>query len=499
MMQNNLVLGTVFIPFGAAIITLALTRYNRLDRWLAFVASLLAWGCSLAVLIQVFGGEIQTYRMGGYVPPFGIVLVADRLAALFGFMSTSVLLAGFIYCIHCHDKCITYPAFLPLFLFMQTGLSGAIYTGDLFTFFVFMEIMVLSSVSLVAISDDRLGLEAAFKYLFISGIGTLLLLISISMLYAALGTLNLADMARLLGTDNPPLVRGGALMLACANLLKSAVFPFHFWQPDFHTTAPTPVHAVLSSVVVKVGIYMLLRIVTLLFVEDAAAVSGIFIVLGVIGIFFGSLGALRTYNGKRLLAYSTIGQIGFILVGIGWGTPLGLLAAIVYSFNHAFIKSALLMVMGLISSRTSPKTADLAAIVGVGRHLPPVIGLLWIMGGMALAGIPPLNGFISKLTVVQSGVQISDWLPLFLAVFSGLLSVTYVFRVWQTVFQQDNPALKLDIKPYGDGVLAPVLLIIVCVLLGIYARPLVALAQMTVDQLLNPAAYISAVRLFMGS
>jgi multicomponent Na+:H+ antiporter subunit D len=497
-MQNLGVLGIVFIPFAGAILTLALTRYNRFDRWLAFVAALLSWGCSLAVLIQVFAGDIQTYRMGGYVPPFGIVLVADRLSSMFVLMATSVLMAGFIYCIHCKDKCITYPAFLPLFLFMQTGLNGAILTGDLFTFFVFMEIMVLSSVSLVAISDDRLGLEAAFKYLFISGIGSLLLLISVSMLYAATGTLNMADMARLLRDENSPLILGGALILTCSNLLKSAVFPFHFWQPDFHTTAPTPVHAVLSSVVVKVGIYGVMRNTTLIFVNQAETVSAIFIVLGIIGIVFGSLSALRTYNGKRLLAYSTIAQIGFIMLGIGWGTPLGLLAAVVYSFNHAFIKSAMLMIFGLVSSRTYPKSADFVDIGGAGRLMTPIIGWLWILGGMALAGIPPLNGFISKLTVVQSGVDSNDWIPLFIAVFAGILSVTYVFRTWQHVFQKNNPDLKLQIKPDGDSILAPVLLIAVCIVLGIYARPLIGLAQMTVDQMLNPAAYIDAVRLFTG-
>jgi multicomponent Na+:H+ antiporter subunit D len=497
-MQNLLILGMVFSTLVGAVVTLIGTRFNRLNRWLAFGAALASWGCSLAVLIQVFGGDIQTYRLGGYVPPFGIVFVVDRLAAVFALMASSVLMGGFIYTIHCRDKCTSYPAFIPLFLFMHTGLMGTLITGDLFTFFVFMEIMVLSSVSLVAISDDHLGLEAAFKYLFISAIGSLLLLISVAMLYAALGTLNMADMARLLTSENPPLVRGAALMLTCASLLKSAVFPFHFWQPDFHTTAPTPVHAVLSSVVVKVGIYMILRIVTLLFVEDAAAVNDIFVLLGVVGVFFGSFGALRTYNGKRLLAYSTIGQIGFILLGIGWGTPLGLLAAIVYAFNHAFVKSALLMVFGLVSSRTNPKSADFDDIRGAGRLMPPIIGVLWMLGGMALAGIPPMNGFISKLTVIQSGVEVGDFLPLFLVVFGGLITVTYVFRTWQHVFQQENPALELKIKAEGDGVLAPVLLIGVCLLLGVYARPLVALAQMTVEQIRDPSIYIQAVRLFTG-
>jgi multicomponent Na+:H+ antiporter subunit D len=497
-MQNLLVLGTVFFPFAGAILTLLLTRYNRLDRWLAFGASLLSWGCSVAVLLQVFGGDVQTYRLGGYMPPFGIVLVADRLSALFSVMATTVLMAGFMYCIHCKDKCISYPAFLPLFLFMETGLNGTLYTGDIFTFFVFMEIMVLSSVSLVAISDDHLGLEAAFKYLFISGIGTLLLLIGVSMMYASLGTLNFADMARLLTADEPPLVRGAALVLTVSFLLKSAVFPFHFWQPDFHTTAPTPVHAVLSSVVVKIGIYAVIRILTLLFTGDALDIQPILLALGVIGIFFGSFGALRTYNAKRLLAYSTIGQIGFILVGIGWGTPLALVAAVIYAVNHAFVKSAMLMIMGLVSSRTNPKSANFSEIGGAGRTMPMVIGLLWVLGGMALAGIPPLNGFISKLAIVQSGVEAQDWWPLFLAVFGGVITVTYVFRTWQYVFQQNNPDLKLEIKPYGDGVIAPVLLISLCVVLGIYARPLVGLAHLTVEQLQNPQIYIDAVRLFTG-
>jgi multicomponent Na+:H+ antiporter subunit D len=227
-------------------------------------------------------------------------------------------------------------------------------------------------------------------------------------------------------------------------------------------------------------------------------VNDIFVLLGVVGVFFGSFGALRTYNGKRLLAYSTIGQIGFILLGIGWGTPLGLLAAIVYAFNHAFVKSALLMVFGLVSSRTNPKSADFDDIRGAGRLMPPIIGVLWMLGGMALAGIPPMNGFISKLTVIQSGVEVGDFLPLFLVVFGGLITVTYVFRTWQYVFQQENPALELQIKPYGDGVLAPTLLISVCVLLGIYARPLIALAQMTVEQIQDPSVYIQAVRLFTG-
>lgn len=218
--------------------------------------------------------------------------------------------------------------------------------------------MVLSSVVLVAISDNKLGLEAAIKYLMISATGTLFLLIGIAALYASFSTLNFADIARLLQTgERPLLAQAAGVMLAAVFLVKSAVFPFHFWQPDFHTTAPTPVHSVLSSVVVKVGVYGLLRMITLWFVDEAQTINNILILLGVIGIFFGSLGALRTYDAKRMLAYSTFGQIGFILVGIGWGNPIALIGAIIYAVNHAFVKSALLMLVGVVSSRNKKKTA----------------------------------------------------------------------------------------------------------------------------------------------
>jgi multicomponent Na+:H+ antiporter subunit D len=496
-MENNLfLLGSVFITFIAAVLALAFARQNRIQRWIGFFASLLAWGCSLVVVIQVFDQGPQIYQMGGFQAPFGIVLVADGLSSLFLVMASTVMFGGMIYALHFRDNCGTFPAFMPLFLMMETGLNGAFMTGDLFSMFVFIELMVLASVSLVAISDDRLGLEAAIKYIFISGMGTLFLLLGIAAMYASFGTLNLAQMAMELNGSEPPLLASSAgIMLAGAFLLKSAVFPFHFWQPDFHTTAPTPVHAVLSSVVVKVGVYGVLRMITLLFVDNSQQLQDILIVLGVVGIFFGSLGALRTYNGKRMLAYSTIGQIGFIMVAIGWGTPLALAAAIVYAFNHAFIKSALLMIMGLVSSRTKPKSADFAEIQGVGKKMPIIISILWFVGGMALAGVPPMNGFISKLVIVTSGVDAGQWVALGLAVGAGILTLMYMFGSWQQVFQQkvEKEAMKVKIKPEGDSVLAPTLLITIAFLLGIYARPLIMIAERAAIQLGDNNIYIQAV------
>lgn len=496
-MDNNVfVLGPVFIPLLGAFVSLLASRNNLYQRYIGVAAIFVAWLSSAIVLYQNWDEQaIQIYNIAEWNPPYDIILVADMLSGLFSFMATSVLLGGILYTLQCHDKSVTYPVFIPMFLTMSTGLNGALYTGDIFTMFAFIELMVISSVVLVAISDNRLGVEAAMKYLIISAMGSLFLLIGIAAVYTTLATLNMADIASLFQTgERFLLARAAAVMLMAAFLLKSAVFPFHFWQPDFHTTAPTPVGAMLSSVVVKVGIYGVIRVVTLLFVQESNTIESVLVVLGLIGIFFGSLAALRTYNAKRMLAYSTFGQVGFILVGIGWGTPLALVGAIVYAFNHAFIKSSLLMLTGIVSSHTKIKTGAFSDLIGAGKNLP-LTGTLYFLGGLALSGIPPMNGFISKLALVRGGVDARAWGSVGLAVGAGILTLLYMTRAWTLMFQRQPDDTTADLKPAGagDSPLGPALLIGACVLLGVYAGPLMDLAQYTVTQIGDPNLYIRAV------
>ena len=490
-------MGALVTPLVGAIAALLFASSNRLQRSIGVLTGLIAWVFSTALLVQVQDLGVQTYALGNWRPPFGIVLVADGLGALFAFMVTTIMIGGLLYTFRSHDKCMTYPAFVPIFLLMEVGLVGAMLTGDLFTLFVFMELMVLASVSLTAISDDQYGLEAALKYILISSMGTLFLLLGIAALYATFGTLNMAEIAQTLLTgERPFLAPASAIMLLCAFLLKSAVFPFHFWQPDFHTTAPTPISAMLSSIVVKVGVYGIIRLVTLLFIEEAPLLERWLSILGIIGILFGSLAALRTYNAKRMLAYSTFAQIGFILVGIGWGGTLALTGAIVYAFNHAFIKSSLLMMMGVVASYTKIKTANFADINGIGKKLPPALGWLVLLGGLSLAGVPPLNGFISKLTLILGGVERGDWPNLIIMVAAGILTLMYMIRAWQRIFQQQPTAHTVETKEEGDSLFAPLLLICACLLLGtVFAEPLIQLVSGTVRDLQDPNIYIAGVNL----
>jgi multicomponent Na+:H+ antiporter subunit D len=247
MHDNPLVLIPIFAPLAGAALCVLTAHYLRVQHIIGMAANLLAWIASLIILLLNWSDGLQLYRIGGYIPPYGIVLAPDMLSALFELMATTVVACGTLYILGCRDKCVTYPAFMPIFLCMAAGLNGAYYTGDIFTFFVFQELMIMSSVVLVAISDNRLGVEAAIKYLLISAMGSLFLLLGIGAIYATFGTLTLADIARMLeGGQRPLLAQAAAVVLMCAFLLKSAVFPFHFWQPDFHTAAPTPISALLS-------------------------------------------------------------------------------------------------------------------------------------------------------------------------------------------------------------------------------------------------------------
>jgi multicomponent Na+:H+ antiporter subunit D len=244
----------------------------------------------------------------------------------------------------------------------------------------------------------------------------------------------------------------------------------------------------LSSLVVKVGVYGFFRLTTLLFPE-VALLKTLLVVIGVVGVLYGGFGATGTHNAKRMLAYSTLAQIGFILVGIGWGTPLSLAAALVFTFNHALVKAAMLMMAGAMASRAAVKSASFSVVVGVGKY-HPFAGVLFLLGGMALAGIPPLNGFTSKLMIFWSGVESANYLPLAIIGVASIITLTYVIRSFMKIWFETNPEAK---PKTGDSLLAPTLLIGLSLALGIWAEPLVSLAQTVAAWIGEPVAYIAMV------
>lgn len=489
----HLVLLPILIPLVGAMIGLLVRERRPLQTAWTLGTMLTSLASSLWLLWTVWQtGQPVVFHSGGWLAPFGIVLVGDLLSALFVVMTQLVMATGIIYALGSQDKVVTYPTFFPLFLTLATGLTGAMLTGDLFNLYVFAELLVISGTVLTAVSDDKYGTEAAYKYFYISLLASFFMLLSIGSLYISYGTLNMADLAvRVAADGSRPLLLPGIAFLMAAFMVKSAVFPFHFWQPDFHTAAPTAVSAMLSSVVVKLGVYGFLRMTTLLFVEQSPQIRAVLLALGVIGVVFGGLSALGTHNVKRMLAYSTLAQVGFILVGIGWGTSLSLAAAIVFAFNHSLIKAAMLMLAGYIASRASVKSAAFAVVTGVGRPLPAA-GVLFFLGSLALAGIPPTNGFVSKALLFTSGIDAQGMWPLFLIGLASIFTLMYTIRAFQRIWWQ-APAEGISTKSTGDQLIAPVILLALILALGVWAEPLVAVAQAAGAALGDPAIYIHAV------
>lgn len=493
MVYNHLTLLPILIPLTGAMIALLLRNMRRLQAAWALTSMLLALASSLWLLAVVWrSGQPMIFQSGGWSAPFGITLAGDLLSTVFVVMSQLVLTSGIVYAMGSKDSVVRYPTFYPLFLMLATSLTGAILTGDLFNMYVFAELLVISGTVLTAASDDRYGTEAAYKYFYISLMASFFMLLAIGCLYVSYGTLNMANLAQRISADGVrPLLLPGIGFLMATFMIKSAVFPFHFWQPDFHTAAPTAVSAMLSSVVVKLGVYGFLRMTTLLFVAQAPMIRWILIVLGISGVIFGGLSAIGTHNSKRMLAYSTLAQVGFILIGIGWGTPLAIAAAIVFAFNHSLVKSAMLMLAGYVASRASIKSAAFNIVTGVGKSIPAA-GALFFIGSLSLAGIPPTNGFISKMLLFNSGIKAAEFAPLLLIGLGSLLTLVYTMRAFQRIWWQDPPE-NAKVKSTGDCLLAPALLIALVLILGVWAEPLVQVAQDTSLWLNNPAGYIQAV------
>lgn len=492
-MEAWLVIGPILLPMMGAALGLLFRNLRRLQVGITLFAILSALGFSIALLAWVIqAGQPIVVQVGSWQAPAGISLVGDPLSAFLVVMSQIVLASGVFYTTGCRDKCVKFPAFFPLFLALSTGLTGAFLAGDIFNLFVFAELMVISGAVLTAIADDAYGVEASYKYFYISLLASVFLLLACGALYATYGTLNLADLAqRIADSPHMPLTKIAMVLMLAFFMVKSAVVPFHFWQPDFHTAAPTPVSAMLSSVIVKLGIYGFLRMTTLLFLQEAELIRMLLVILGCVGVVLGGLGAAGTYNAKRMLAYSTLGQLGFILVGIGWGTPLSLAAALIYTFNHSLIKAAMLMLAGAMASRAAVKSAAFTALVGVGKNTPQA-GVLFLIGGIALAGLPPTNGFISKLVLFQSGIGADAYVSLAVIAAASIITLVYITRAFMKIWWEALPQ-GASPKKEGDRLLAPALLIITCLGLGIWASPLVRVAQQIVAWLGNPELYIRAV------
>jgi multicomponent Na+:H+ antiporter subunit D len=463
----------------------------------------------IMLLNGVWSDGPQAMQAGDWAAPYGITLVADPLAALLALLTAVIGLGTVIYALGDLDHERETTGFHPMLHALLTGVGGAFMTGDIFNLYVWFEVMVIASFGLIALGGADRQVDGSVKYVVLNLIATTVLLIAIGLLYGITGTLNMADLARVVPQhpDQGLLMAVAALFLVAFGM-KAAVFPLYFWLPASYHTPTAAVSAVFAALLTKVGVYALIRVFTLIFTAGEGYTEGIILLVGAVTMLVGVLGAIAQTDLRRVLSFNLVSGIGFILVGIGLGTALGLAGALYYTVHHIVVMSALFMGAGVIQR--------LAGADGLDRlhgfyTREPWIAVLFFLAAMSLAGVPPLSGFWPKVIVVKASLAAESYAIAAAALVTGFLTLYSMAKVWALAFWRAEPApasvsaaaAPLDPPAVGRRqrrlLVAPMaVLAAASMAIGLWAQPLVAFAERTADGLLEPDAYVTAVLGDMG-
>lgn len=479
---------TVLIPLTWAFLIPLIHIFRK--TWLK--RAILLFG--IAVFFVTISAAISGWKqsalsfLGGWPAELGIVLIVDKLSAAFLFLSAIGGGAAFL---ASYGRLKEGPwRYYVIFFLLQASMNGVLITGDIFNLYVFYEVFSLAAYLLVAFTISWQAIEAGLKYLVLGTIGAFFILLGIAYIFMATGSLNMAVLSLVL-----PHIPNEALTVIAASLLiglfiKIGAFPVHFWLPDAHSSAQTAVSALLSGVVVKVSIYTLLRLSLLLFLETKPAVFTVITVVGTLSVLGGHLMALRQEDIKRLLAYSTVAQIGYVLIGVGTGMAAGISAAFFHAINHMFMKVGLFIAAGHIAE--DMKTRNIYDLRGLYHHRRWFV-IVFSLLTAAIVGIPPLGGFMSKWYLMLAATKAGNVIPALALAFGTVISAFYYMRVLSFFYSSGDPPPR-QTYPYWNLAIAGACALC-CVFLGIV--PLVpSLWKLVSDIGLNAvdtAEYISTI------
>jgi formate hydrogenlyase subunit 3/multisubunit Na+/H+ antiporter MnhD subunit len=429
-MMTDVLIWLVATPLAGALVTLLLPRAATSVVMATGLAGTVAAGM---LLYSVSARGPMHYEIGGWTAGLGIALRADALSALLLTMTALVVLAASIYASAYFSKASERARFWPLWLLLWTSLNALLLSGDLFNLYVTLELMGLSAVALAALGGTTAARQAALRYLLVGLLGSMLFLAGVSLIYAGYGTLDMATLAR---TVAPGPVAWPALALMSAGLLlKTALFPLHFWLPPAHASAPAPVSAVLSALVVKAAFYLLLRLWLDVFANVVTTTAADLLgVLGAGAVLWGSWRALRAERLKVLAAYSTVAQLGYLFLFLpllqamppGPTRDLATGGLVMLALTHGFAKAGLFLAIGIVQQRCGHDT--IRELDGTAQRLPATTFAI-ALAGVALIGLPPSGAFLGKWQLLAGSVATGQWLWLVVTAIGSLLAAAYIFRV----------------------------------------------------------------------
>jgi multicomponent Na+:H+ antiporter subunit D len=516
----------VLVPLFAAGLALALHRHERAQRTISVVALSVVVAAAAGLVVAAQDGPV-VIDLGGWAAPVGVNLVADPLAALMLLVSSIVLLCVLLYSmaqgIADRDE-RTAPAskdaeelrnaleaqdpdadeggrrdvlpvaiFHPTFLILAAGVADAFLAGDLFNLYVGFEILLAASYVLLTLGGTSERIRAGSVYVVVALLSSIVFLLAVGLVYAATGTVNMAQLAERLPEIDPGVRLGIQALLLLAFGIKAAIFPLSAWLPDSYPTAPAPVTAVFAGLLTKVGVYAILRTQTLLFPPDKT-LEAVLLVLALATMLVGILGAVAQDDVKRLLSFTLVSHIGYMIFGVALATQASTAAAIFYVVHHITVQTALFLVVGLIERRSG--TTSLDRLGGLAT-LAPGLAILFFVPAMNLAGIPPLSGFLGKVGLLEAGVLNGSglaWALVVGSVVTSLLTLYAVVRAWNKAFWQPCRDKLPDPSPLPWGMVGPTAaLVAVSVSLTVVAGPLYDYAARAADMALDTRTYVEAV------
>ncbi len=509
--MNHWIVAPIVLPAILAPFIIMVLRYHLdLQRIFSVAGVVGLLGIALTITVQAGGGDIQVYELGNWPAPFGIVMVLDRLSAMMVLLTALLALPIVLYAIASgwDDRGKHFHA---LFHFQLMGVCGAFLTGDAFNLFVFFEVLLIASYGLMTHGGGAVRLKAGVQYVAYNLLGSTLFLFALGTLYAVTGTLNMADMAVRVAeipAEDTALLRVGAVLLLLVFCIKAAVLPLHFWLPASYANAPLPV-AALFAIMTKVGAYSILRMYTLGFGPEIAATQGLVGAwlqpAAVVTLAVGAIGILGSQRIARMVAFCAIASMGTLLIAVSLFTETATAAALYYIYHSTLATALMFLVADLVMQRRGGSIAP-------GRPIPQggLISALFFVGAIAMAGMPPLSGFIGKLLVLDAARDAPDmdivWAVILIGSFVTIVGLARAGSLvfWKSHDAQHNseqdPENKEEVVAQPAPEPQPALAftavfgaVLGLVLLTLFAGPALQYASKTAEQLYNPDDYISAV------
>ncbi|HEX4902977.1 MAG TPA: proton-conducting transporter membrane subunit [Acidimicrobiales bacterium] len=418
------------LPLLGAAVSVLVGRSRAAQRAIGIGTLVALLGVAVRMVVGADDHDRLTTQAGGWPAPMGISLAADRLTAIMLLVSIAMLLVVLLYSIGQGDEERRHVGFHPVYLTLVAGVSLSFLTADLFNLFVAFEVMLVSSYVLLTLGGRRAQVRAGTTYVVISLLASVLFLTTLGLLYRATGTVNMADLPAALGAVDADLRRVLLLLFLGVFGIKAAIFPLFFWLPDSYPSAPTAVTAVFAGLLTKVGVYAMIRIQTLIGADDAAVGNLVLVVAGltmVVGVF----GALSQQEIKRILSFHIISQIGYMLFGLGLLSVAGIAAAILYIVHHIVVKTTLFLTGGLVERASG--TGHLDRVDGMVRTRP-LVGMLFLLPALSLAGVPPFSGFVAKFALVDAGVAGSSWAIVGVSLLVSVFTLLSMNKIWSGAF-----------------------------------------------------------------